>query len=72
MARPIIHEPRFNKTTSDGYFITIDGRTIEDAGKSGIIHGKARAQRLRDVIARCNPGKNVELWSGHMRNHESL
>jgi hypothetical protein len=45
-----------------GHFITVDGRCLIDAGKSGVIRDRDVADVLRDFLQLANPEATVRAF----------
>lgn len=45
----------------NGYYITIDGEIVTDAGNDGIIHRRKIADRTRRSLVAKYPDKKIEL-----------
>lgn len=70
MASPAV--PVFSPHTS-GYFITVDGEVVEDAGKNGVIHGgREVALRIKQGLQKQNPQKEVLLFGAHKISQKNL
>ena len=63
--------PRLNKLPS-GYYITVNGEVLEEAGVHGVISKRVVADRLVDSLRAQYPEKSVDLFACFKFNQESL